>query len=354
MPLIAPSHEVESIDSIEMTGCVTPNTENLKELESLLPSVHSLDEVEDRSRSHSQTNPSISSPSLPSFKCGYYPFFTSEGITDATFLYSKYLSPLSRKLIVLSLLFILCILLTIFIYIYEHNYILYDRTNYYNQDSSTPIQTYRITFLGDSLINIPKDSYDLFGRLQRHFKTINLNITDHTIGGNLISHMRKTVHKDVPPHSADMVILFWDSDISDLFESQLTSEEIQLKRQTYFNDIIYVINAVKEAGVPYIAIAGPTVLGGGLCCDSILPVIIRNKREMLKDYLQMNQEAAKSLNIPYINIHQLFTNAIPFYWFLATSRVTYDGENPNYRGTGIIAYAFAKQISQWTHAPVTP
>ena len=92
------------------------------------------------------------------------------------------------------------------------------------------------------------------------------------------------------PHSADMMIMLWDTDVSDYDESSMTPEQVAQKRANYLNDLFYVINVTKAAGVKYITISGPNLLGEGPYFNVFLPSYIVNKKTMLEEYVAMQRK----------------------------------------------------------------
>ncbi len=190
-----------------------------------------------------------------------YPFLQSYGISHNLFLHSKYIYPFIRKVFIIFILFLLICMIYLYSYIYVNNFQYLPVTNYKNDDPNIP--TYRLTFIGDSLIHRPFTEFDLGGRLQRHFRSINLDIIDNARNGQEIAKCRENIYKDVPMNSSDMVILFWDSDCSNIDESILNQDQINEIRANYRSNLTQVIEAVKAAGVKYMAVSGPNLLGEG-------------------------------------------------------------------------------------------
>lgn len=338
--LIKEDEENESCDSLLGTPKITPGTtptttNDNNDIETNYKALKQTDDLKEE-------NPQ----SLPQRL--YYLFPESQGISNDLFHHSKHVYPITRKLLLYMILTFLGLLIYLGDDIYVHNFLLLPSTTSYNDGSPS----YRLTFIGDSLIHRPYVEFDLGGRLQRHFTTINLNITDRSVEGNTIERCRKTIENDVPVGSADMVLLFWDTDVSDYDESSMTSEEVTEKRSKYLEDLTYVINVVKSAGVSYIAMSGPNLLGEATIFTFLLPPYIVGKKKMLNEYVEINRNASKSLSVDYINMRQAFLQHLPSSWFLPLYYLTYDGEHPNERGAGIIALEFAYQIAQWINVPI--
>ena len=60
----------------------------------------------------------------------------------------------------------------------------------------------------------------------------------------------------------DYVILFWDSDCSNIDETLLTIAEVIQLRKAYVDNIQQVIDGILNA-TPFLAVAGPEILGEG-------------------------------------------------------------------------------------------
>eukprot|EP01040_Poterioochromonas_malhamensis_P004951 gene4951-5311_t len=264
-------------------------------------------------------------------------------------LYAKTAKPYVIRFLILFSLFLLGFFLFLGYDIYTNNFKNIPTSTYYNQGD---VPSYRLTFIGDSLIHRPFKEFDLGGRLQRQFKTINLNITENAESGQIISECYDNIETDLPKGSADMVILYWDTDVSDYYEGDMSLEEVTLKRESYKSNLTAVINYVKAAGVSKMAVAGPTILGEGPFLYKQFMAARKNKKSMLNDYRQMNMDIAEELGVDYIDMRKSYLYELPDYWIAAAYYLTLDGEHPNDRGTGVIVDKFAKQISEWTGAPV--
>lgn len=279
-----------------------------------------------------------------------FPFLQSDGIHEKLFLHSKYAYPFIRKSFVLTILFILGMVSYLIFYVWDNDIDNISTKTYYNNGNNIP--TYRLTLIGDSLIHRPFKEFNLGGRLQHRFTTVNLNITENAESDQTIAECYQNINADVPFDSADMVILYWDTDVSDYNEYAMADEEIAIKRSYYRSNLTAVINAVQAANVSKMAISGPTILGEGLFFRQYLYVSRENKKSMLNDYRQINIDIAEELGVDYIDMRKAYLQALPAYWFFPAYHLTLDGEHPNDRGTGIIVKQFAKQISEWTGAPV--
>jgi len=211
-----------------------------------------------------------------------------------------------------------------------------------------------IALLGDSLIGVPWDRYDLKGKLTEQISG-NVNLCSYGVGGSKIDDILKRVDSVLTECKPQYVILFWDSDCSDINESVMTSEQITELRNKYKDNVLEVCSRILKFGAG-LAVAGPELLGEGQIMIGIPPrfynkvckiisvslplpsllslpllpsftIIITDyyhKTGMLEAYKKMNQEVASSISAPYIDVREAFLDATK-YWPLGLGLVTRDG-----------------------------
>jgi len=139
----------------------------------------------------------------------------------------------------------------------------------------------------------------------------------------------------------DYVILFWDSDCSNVDEATLSPEEVIQVRASFNENLEAVVTQILSS-TKYLAVAGPELLGEGVVCPSRI-----HKNDMLDDYRVFTQTITEAHQLNYIDMRQAFLDAVPSNWLFCSGVVTVDGEHPNERGTIIEANLFAKQINAW-------
>ena len=108
------------------------------------------------------------------------------------------------------------------------------------------------------------------------------------------------------PHA---IILFWDSDCSDVDESVLSMEEIVALRANYSQHVQEVGSKIllhPSLRQSCLAIAGPEVLGEGIVANPLEPSRFEGKDGMLDDYRNMTAAVACSLGVNYIDVRQAF------------------------------------------------
>ena len=107
-------------------------------------------------------------------------------------------------------------------------------------DNSTSFQ---IFLFGDSLINKPYMNLDLEGKIRSYLPQFDLEITNIASNGCKISDMRsklvEVLEGEVRP---DAILLYWDSDVSDVDESKMSASEVDDLRSKYKDDLSYTLS----------------------------------------------------------------------------------------------------------------
>ena len=112
-------------------------------------------------------------------------------------------------------------------------------------------ETLRIVLLGDSLINKPYQMHDLSGKMQYYLSQYpyTLNFINCGFNGNTIAAIKGSPLTDcalsTSPHA---VILFWDSDCSNVSEYLMTESEVSATRSTYADNVALVVGALVQSG----------------------------------------------------------------------------------------------------------
>lgn len=225
----------------------------------------------------------------------------------------------------------------------------------------------KVVLFGDSLINRPFNDFDLAGHMHRDLKrtlkgenkNIVFDIINQGYDGNKISELKEeTKLQRVLDFKPDIVIMFWDSDISDTEIEVLETSQYQ---EQYRTDLQSVINTLKSSA-KYIGIAGPAMLGQG-------SLFRRNKYKGKDPYLdlygQINKQIAEANQCVFIDMRRAWKCAVPFFnplsqcFFQDTKCCdccciclgifvcgpTLDGEHPNLYGTRIESRQFATAIN---------
>lgn len=111
--------------------------------------------------------------------------------------------------------------------------------------------TLRIVLLGDSLINRPYELYNLSEKIQSYISQYDytFDISNCGFNGQMIETIREgpLINCALPkePHA---VIVFWDSDCSNVSEYDLSDDAVATLRAAYKSNVEYVIQIIKNTG----------------------------------------------------------------------------------------------------------
>lgn len=137
------------------------------------------------------------------------------------------------------------------------------------------------------------------------------------------------------------VIVFYDSDVSNVVESALNASQVDTLRTNYKNNL----RALIETILPHskVGIAGP-----GLMSDNnysrMIALYGENKTQMLDDYAAMNKEVCQETGALYIDIRDAYLQSLN----AGQDPTNYqDGEHPNVLGQSIAGSMFAAVLDKW-------
>ena len=123
---------------------------------------------------------------------------------------------------------------------------------------------FQVTLFGDSLLNRPFLNLDLDGKIKSYLPQFTLDITNVASSGCKISDMRGKL-EEVLEDKPDAIILYWDSDVSDVDESKMTEEEVVDLRSKYKEDLSFILSQL-VSNITFVAVAGPGILGNSNFC----------------------------------------------------------------------------------------
>lgn len=170
-------------------------------------------------------------------------------------------------------------------------------------------ESFNVALIGDSLIHRPVDDYNLLGKITNLLPSYNLNFSVYAQNGAKILDIKEKQLFTALAQKPDAILLFWDSDCSDVDETNMTTDEKSLLRATYSANLDFVVRHIVASGA-YFALGGPEILGEG---PVGMPDRFKHKSGMLNDYRDMNKAVAGKYNIRYMDIRQAFLDAIPSY-----------------------------------------
>ena len=197
-----------------------------------------------------------------------------------------------------------------------------------------------IMLFGDSLIGVPTHEYQMGEKLESDLESANPDydtVISVSFGnGNTAFELYDRVDEDVlsrddfdaPPKA---VVILFDTDAAD--EPDGGKDEY---KENYKEKLSALLQKLK-AKIDYVALAGP-ILKGEYKENDIDP--------KLDEYEEMNKEIAKSHNVDYIPLRDMFQDAENGY-DKKSGHLTQDGQHPTEKGAEIIEKAFKKQILSW-------
>ena len=196
----------------------------------------------------------------------------------------------------------------------------------------------KIVLFGDSLVDVAYRRFSLAEKLQNQFPYFLFDIYNAGVGGNKIKNIRNRMYRDVISLNPDIILLYWDSDVSDQDNDFLAEKSTQ---DEYIEDLKNVVLVLKNTTSNF-AIGGPGLLGEG-------PLFTYNfyngKNKLLDLYRDINRNVTQENGLLYMDIRRALQEVIPSAWILSRWFCTLDGEHPNERGTQIIAQQFGMAIN---------
>jgi len=203
----------------------------------------------------------------------------------------------------------------------------------------------RIVFVGDSLVHRSASDYGMLDsvrdRLAARFPFRSFEVLDAGVNGDRIADIRQRLEEDVVALHPDAVVLYWDSDVSDVDESDMTPDEVRRLRAAYERDVSAVLERLAAAGA-YVVMSGPTLIG-----EQAHP---RNGKDAQLDaYRDLNRRLAAALKVRYIDTRRAFEARRPAESPATSDRglLTEDGEHLNARGASLAGAMFERSLAAW-------
>jgi len=207
----------------------------------------------------------------------------------------------------------------------------------------------RIVFVGDSLVHRSARDHGLLDRIReslvRGHPTRTFEIVEAGVNGDRIADIRARLERDVLDQRPNAVVLYWDSDVSDVDERKMTRDDVQTIRAAYEADLRAVIGRLVESGA-HVVMSGPTLIGER-------PRHRNAKDGQLDAYRRINQRVASRLAIEYVDTRQAFFARRPAGAPPDVDRglLTEDGEHLNDVGVEVAQSLFVSAIDTWLRQP---
>jgi lysophospholipase L1-like esterase len=203
----------------------------------------------------------------------------------------------------------------------------------------------RIVFVGDSLVHRASSDYGMLDTIRDGLTTLfpygSFEIVDAGNNGDRITDILKRLDVDVLALRPDAVVLYWDSDVSDVDESRITPEERKRVRAAYERDVSTVLQRLVSSGA-HVVMSGPTLIGER-------PHPRNAKDRQLDHYRDLNGRLAAAAGVSYIDTRRAFQAARPIGSPAMADHglLTEDGEHLNAAGARLAGTLFIRGLDSW-------
>ncbi len=203
----------------------------------------------------------------------------------------------------------------------------------------------RIVFVGDSFVHRSLREHGMLDALrddleQRH-PGYSVTVIDAGVNGDRIGDILQRLDEDVLARRPNAVVLYWDSDISDVDERGMTPAQIGELRATYEKNLREVLSRLVASGA-FVVMSGPTMIGER-------PRGHNPKDPQLDAYGRINRRVAQAVGVRYVDTRRAFFAARPADAPADVSKglLTEDGEHLNERGAQLAERLFSRPLDLW-------
>ncbi|MCX6550006.1 MAG: GDSL-type esterase/lipase family protein [Acidobacteria bacterium] len=211
--------------------------------------------------------------------------------------------------------------------------------------SPTAVSAIRIVFVGDSLVHRSAADHAMLdavraGLTERH-PSLTFELIDAGVNGNGIADIQARLDEDVLALHPAAVVLYWDSDVSDVDESHMSEAQVATLRAAYKRRLHAVLTTLVASGA-HVIVSGPTLIGE-------LPRGRNPKDRQLDAYRWMNRAMAASLKVVYIDTRRAFFARRPRQAPVDADHglLTEDGEHLNDDGAAVVRDQFVNALDAW-------
>jgi lysophospholipase L1-like esterase len=207
----------------------------------------------------------------------------------------------------------------------------------------------RIVFVGDSLVHSSARDHHLLDRIHEELVRLHpertFDIVEAGVNGDRIADIRARLDRDVLDLRPHAVVLYWDSDVSDVDERSMTRDEVRQIRAAYDDNVRAVIGRLVASGA-YVIMSGPTLIGER-------PRRKNEKDAQLDAYRRINMRIASTLKIEYVDTRRPFFARRPAGTppDVDHGLLTEDGEHLNDDGVDVAQLLFVRAIDAWLRKP---
>ena len=210
----------------------------------------------------------------------------------------------------------------------------------------------RIVFVGDSLVHKSAVDHGLLDQVSAQLASRHpaqrFEVLDAGVNGNTIADIQARLDDDVIALRPAAVVLYWDSDVSDVDESRMSAAEVAALRSAYRSILQDVLTRLVRSGA-HVIVSGPTLIGEA-------PRGKNPKDGMLDDYRRINRAVARALNVAYVDTRRAFL-AQPLQQAASgqhTTPLTEDGEHLSDVGAAVARRQFVAAIDAWLRSRPAP
>ncbi len=200
----------------------------------------------------------------------------------------------------------------------------------------------RIVFFGDSLVHRSDGDHGLLalvrGGLEERERGRRFELIEAGHNGDKIADLKKRLNEDVLTLRPSAVVLYWDSDVSDVDEGRLSPTQLAAVRSAYERNLSDVLRALVVARA-HVIMTGPTLIGEKRRGQN-------PKDAQLDAYAALNRRIAADIGVPYLDSrHAFFARETA----ATDGPLTEDGEHLSAAGVRLLAHEVVRALHHWLH-----
>ncbi len=211
-----------------------------------------------------------------------------------------------------------------------------------------PRPSERVVVFGDSLVHRSEKDHGLVSGLQaglaRHLPQRPLLLLERGRNGSRIADLAERLPQEVLSESPSAVVLYWDSDCSDVDESGLGPDQVANLRAEYVRQLDAVLERLRQSGAA-VLVTGPTLLGER-------PHGQNPRDAQLDAYAALNRARAAAHGARYLDTRRAFLHWLELHRGRQERGgllLTEDGEHLNARGTRLATHLLLREVLRWAH-----
>lgn len=197
-------------------------------------------------------------------------------------------------------------------------------------------------FFGDSLVHRSDGEHGLLALVRRGLegreRGRRFELVEAGRNGDKIADMKKRLNDDVLARRPSAVVLYWDSDVSDVDEGKLAPTQREAVRATYESNLADVLHALTAAGA-HVIVTGPTLIGEKQRGQN-------PKDAQLDAYAALNRHVAERSGARYVDTRRAF---FAHEDGQIRGPLTEDGEHLSAAGVQLLAHEVLRALHHWLH-----